>query len=259
MDSSFFRLRLDLLELSLKHQAHHLGSCLSCLDLLWQLYDRVLGQDDEFILSKGHAAMALYLVLAEKKLIDKKDLFDHFGKDGGIFLGHPSTRHLKNITWSTGALGQGLGVAAGRSFYKKYYRRQGNVFVLVSDGELNCGSSWEAIALAGAQKLSSLVLLVDLNGLQGIGEDAEVFNVGERILEKFQCFNWQAILIDGHAPEVLERAIATKEGDKPLVIIARTVKGKGLPSIENKVACHYQHATQPMIEEFKQLYETKLF
>jgi len=225
----------------------NVASAMSCADILTALYFQVMrirsprdpGRD-RFILSKGHAAAALYSVLSHKGFISRSSL-KGFLADGGRLTGHPSRSSAPGIEVSTGSLGHGLAVGAGMALMGRKNRRAWRVFVLMGDGELQEGSVWEAAALAASLRLDNVVAVVDVNGWQGYGQ-LEEFMPAKSLAEKWRAFGWDAREIDGHDMDglcrTLDRAPFTK--GRPSVILARTVKGRGVAEMEaDPLGWHY--------------------
>lgn len=227
----------------------HLGSCLSCLDLLVYLYWRVLKVDpvnprdaarDRFILSKGHAAPVLFQVLAERGFFSVQDLED-YGKDGSVFGEHPpAPKYLSGIEAATGSLGHGLPMGLGMALAARIRGAGYRTYVILSDGECNEGSVWEAALMAAAQKVSSLTVFVDYNKWQATGRSNEVLGLAP-LAAKWSAFGWCVHDIDGHDFAAIEAAVAsTDELGRPKVIIANTVKGKGVSFMEDDNNWHYR-------------------
>jgi transketolase len=227
----------------------HLGSCLSCLDLLVYLYWRVLKVDpanprdaarDRFILSKGHAAPVLFQVLAERGFFPVDDL-EGYGKDGSVFGEHPpAPKYLPGIEAATGSLGHGLPMGLGMALAARIRGARYRTYVVLSDGECNEGSVWEAALMAAAQKVSSLTVFVDYNKWQATGRSNEVLGLAP-LAAKWAAFGWYVHDIDGHDFAAIEAAVAsTDELGRPKVIIANTVKGKGVSFMEDDNNWHYR-------------------
>ena len=214
----------------------HLGGNLSALDLLLVLFHEVLGPNDQFILSKGHAAGALYVTLWSRGRLTDTDL-TQFHKDGTRLSGHPPAAGIDDILFATGSLGHGAALAAGLALAKKLTGRPGRVYCLTSDGEWNEGASWEALIFARQQNLDNLVVIVDLNGLQGFGTTREVADL-EPLVDKFRAFQVSAAEVDGHDQAALSDALASNEGG-PRLIVARTRKGCGVSFMEGRLEWHY--------------------
>lgn len=227
----------------------HLGSCLSCLDLLVYLYWRVLKVDpthprdetrDRFILSKGHAAPVLFQVLAERGFFPVEDLED-YGTDGSVFGEHPpAPKYLPGIEAATGSLGHGLPMGLGMALGARIRGLDYRTYVILSDGECNEGSVWEAALMAAAQKAGSLTVFIDYNKWQATGRSNEVLGLAP-LAAKWAAFGWSVHEIDGHDFAAIEAAIqSTDELGRPKVIIANTVKGKGVSFMEDDNNWHYR-------------------
>jgi len=224
----------------------HIGGNLSALDILLCLHHRVLGADDSFILSKGHAAGALYISLWSRGLLSDEDLL-RFHKDGTHLSGHPPVSGIPSVPFATGSLGHGLGLAAGLALGRRLQSLPGRVFCLTSDGEWNEGSSWESLLFVTHQGLENLVLIVDANGLQAFGTTEEVSGL-EPLADKFRAFGIQTDEIDGHDPDELTAALATDQSG-PRAIIARTEKGHGVSFMANRLEWHYLPMTEAQYQQ----------
>lgn len=241
-------IRKNALNMVAKANASHIASCLSLADILAVLYGKVANirpgnvksrNRDWVIISKGHAAAAIYSVLAECKFFPKKHL-NTFCEDESKLTGHIS-HFVPGVELSTGSLGHGLSVAAGVALAAKRDKLNNRVFVILSDGELDEGSNWEAILFAPQHKLDNLTVIVDYNKLQGFGFVKEIINL-EPLADKWKSCNWSVKEINGHNHtqiyNTLKKIPFKKE--KPSVIIAHTVKGKGISFMENKLQWHYK-------------------
>jgi len=215
----------------------HIGGNLSCLDILLSLYHDVLTENDNFVLSKGHAAGALYTTLWSIGRLSDDDL-KQFHKDGTLLSGHPPASGIEGIPFATGSLGHGPGLSAGLALGKRFSHDEGRVFCLTSDGEWNEGSTWESLIFAGHQKLSNLTLIVDNNGLQGFGTTAEVADLSP-LSEKFRAFGLKTLEVNGHDQAALKAAFQSRHSDGPLIIVAKTTKGCGVSFMENSLDWHY--------------------
>jgi transketolase len=252
--------RIKKLVYDVIHQtkSHHIGSILSCLDIVTVLYFAIMNIDpkdpgmklrDRFILSKGHAGMAQYAVLAVRGYFPEVVL-DDFGKDGTKISTHPDKDCLPGVEISTGSLGHGLSIGVGAALAAKQDDLPSRVFVLMSDGECNEGSIWEAAMFAGHHQLDQLTLIVDKNGLQAFGTTDEILNL-DLIAQKFESFGWSVKTVDGHnIPDLISVfEFSSLEKGRPTVIIANTVKGKGIPSIENTLHAHYTLLDDALYQE----------
>jgi len=227
--------KLRLLQMHYESGVGHIGGNLSCLDALMALHHNVLGPSDKFVLSKGHAAGALYVTLWSLGLLTDDDLTT-FHKDGTRLSGHPPVRGIPEIAFATGSLGHGLGLAAGMALAKKLKNEKGRVFCLTSDGEWNEGSNWEALILSRHHRLN-ITLIVDLNGLQGFGRTCDIADL-EPLADKFKAFRAPTVEIEGHDVEAVTTALR-RNGDGPMVILAKTKKGHGVSFMEGLFEWHY--------------------
>lgn len=227
--------RLRLLQMHYESRVGHVGGNLSCLDTLMALYHNALGQHDEFVLSKGHSAGALYVTLWSVGLLSDDDL-KSFHRDGTRLSGHPPVNTIPAIPFATGSLGHGLGLAAGLALAKKLKGEKGRLFCLASDGEWNEGSNWEALIFSRHNGLN-ITLIVDLNGLQGFGRTCDIADL-EPLAEKFRAFRLHTLEVNGHDLEDVTAALHQRD-DGPMVIVARTEKGHGVPSMEGRLESHY--------------------
>lgn len=232
-------LKKKILEMAVKAGEGHIPSAFSVLDILWVLYDQVLDikphikGNDHFILGKGHSSIGLYIVLAEKGFI-QKDILETFGEFESILGGHPDRTKVPNIEASTGSLGHGLPMAVGLALGMRIKKETGRVYTIVGDGECNEGTIWESALLAAHHKLNNLYCIVDYNHS---GDRA--LSLGD-LRAKFESFGWQTISIDGHNHSEIYEALTKKSGDRPIAIIANTIKGKGLKIMENNQEWHHK-------------------
>jgi transketolase len=242
-------LRARIIENSHMTGTPHLGSCLSCVDILVSLYFSALRIDpqspaaperDRFILSKGHGAPALFQVLAMRGFFPEA-LLETYGQDGGIFGEHPPTPdHLAGIEAATGSLGHGLPIALGMALSARIRQQNYKVYALLGDGECNEGSVWEAAMMAAAQKVSNLMVFVDFNKWQATGRSEEVLALAP-LADKWRAFGWDAYDIDGHDMNQLIEALSRKNTlEKPVAVIAHTIKGKGVSFMEDDNNWHYR-------------------
>jgi transketolase len=240
-------LRVSIVKTLHKSQSGHTGGSLSAIDMVTALYFHVMRHDpqnprweerDRFILSKGHAAPAQYVALAEAGYFPKEDLM-MLRRLGSHLQGHPDSKSTPGVEVCTGSLGQGLSMANGLAMGLRLDQKASRVYVMLGDGELQEGQVWEAAMAAAHYRLDNLCALVDANALQIDGEVAKVMNVAS-IGDKFRSFGWHVIEIDGHDMAQILEALATapKVKRQPTVIVASTVKGKGVPRFEHKASYH---------------------
>lgn len=236
-------IRRNILRIANSSKGPHIGSALSCVDILATLYFRVLNipsfaneNRDIFILSKGHGAMALYAVLLEKCLLTE-EVFSSYYQNNGKLPAHLDKNTCEEIEVSTGSLGHGLPMALGFAYSLKLRGLKSRVFVLMGDGECQEGSIWEAAMLAPKLGLNNMVVLIDKNNLQGYGRPTELVSF-ESLESKFASFNWSAVSVDGHDFDEIANA-CENTSDRPKVIICDTVKGKGISFMEDDLKWHY--------------------
>lgn len=249
-------IRIESLKMHYKSKTSHIGSNLSVADILSVLYNDVLKYDinnpkdinrDRVIYSKGHAATILYAVLAEKGFIDK-ELINNYGNDNQILASH-ITHKVNGIEFSTGSLGHGASIGCGIAIALKRKNIDAKVWVILSDGEMNEGSTWEAILFASHHKLDNLIFILDNNKLQAFGNTKDIINM-ESIPNKLKDFGWSASEVDGHNHDELKSVFSKLplENNKPSFILAHTIKGKGVDFMENNLLWHYR---SPNEEEYQ--------
>ena len=250
-------IREHALRMTHNTNASHIGSCLSMADILATLYYNILNirpqeplwpDRDRFILSKGHGAAILYAILAESGFFPI-DWLNKYYQDGSPLAGHATSHHVPGIEISTGSLGHGLPFGCGMSLRGKREHKSYRVFVLLSDGEMNEGSNWEAILFAPQHKLDNLVIIIDYNKLQGFGAVKDVLDLSP-LADKLRAFRWSVREVDGHDIKQLQSTMQNIpfEPGKPSAIIAHTIKGKGVSFMENQLAWHYK---SPNIEQLE--------
>ena len=251
------KVRMGIIEGVHSAKSGHPGGSLSCADILTYLYFKHRNIDpanpkkadrDRFVLSKGHAAPALYATLANRGYFDVS-LLKTLRQIGSILQGHPDMKHIPGVDMSSGSLGQGISAAVGMALSAKHFGDSFKVYAVLGDGEIEEGQVWEAAMFAGNKGLSNLTAFVDYNNLQIDGTIEEV-NSAAPIDKKFEAFGWHVITIDGHSFEEIENALKEAETvDKPVAIIAKTVKGKGVSFMENVVGWH---GSAPNDEQYEQ-------
>lgn len=252
-------IRVSILKAITAAKSGHPGGSLSIADIMSLLYFVEMKVDpanpkwadrDRFVLSKGHAAPALYSTLAEKGFFDKSEL-QYLRKIDHILQGHPDMKHTPGVDMSTGSLGQGISAACGMALAGKIDNKDFRVYSILGDGELEEGQVWEAAMFAGFYKLNNLTAFVDYNGLQIDGDITEVMSPLP-IGEKFAAFNWHVIEVNGHDLDELHNAIeeAKATTDKPTVVVMHTVKGKGVKEMEGQAGWHGKAPSAEECEKF---------
>jgi len=248
-------IRKSVLKMNAKSSASHSGTALSCIDILTVLYFKIMNIDsknpqmenrDKFILSKGHGSSALYATLSQRGYFDKS-LLDGFYLDSGVLPGHLDKEAVCGVETSSGSLGHGLSIGVGMAISSKFDKYTNHIYVMCGDGELNEGSVWEAVMFAAQKNLDNLTLIVDYNKLQGYGKTNEVINL-EPLYKKFEAFNWEVVQINGHDFLEIEKGLGIKS-NKPKVIIAHTIKGKGVSYMENEFVWHYKSPNKEQLEQ----------
>jgi len=245
------RVRGDVLRMTSRGGSSHVGSAFSVVDILAVLYGSVMSHDprhpglperDRFVLSKGHAGAAVYATLAEVGYFPMEQLHTHY-QDGSVLSGHVSHKGIPGVELSTGSLGHGLGVATGMAKALKLSGNRARVFVLLSDGECDEGSVWEAALFAQHHHLDNLVAIIDYNKIQSLASVAETLAI-EPFRSKWESFNWGVAEVNGHDHAALAAALEKTpiRPGQPTVLIAHTVKGKGVSFMENTVLWHYRTA-----------------
>ena len=249
--------RKNILKMVTVSKSSHVGSALSIVEILATLYFKILNIDssspekedrDRFLLSKGHASAALYATLAERGFFSN-DSLDKYCMDGGVLPGHLDSSMTHGVEVSTGSLGHGLSIGVGMAISDKHDNKNYRIYVLLSDGECDEGSVWEAAMLAAHLKLDNLVAIIDYNKIQSFGRVKEVIDL-EPLYNKWISFGWAVKEIDGHNYQELLSAFESLpiERSKPSMIIAHTIKGKGVSFMEDKLEWHYKSPTQEQYE-----------
>lgn len=244
LKSDSLAIRRRLLKMHFAAKSGHIGSSLSSIDLLTFLYGEGLRRPankpgDELILSKGHAASGLYATLAHYGLLSEGEIATYY-QDNTLLPAHPAPNGVRSILAATGALGHGFPIAAGLAFSHKYLLpKDSRVVCLLSDGECDEGSVWEAALFSNHHQLDNLVIVVDANGLQGFGQTEKVMRL-EPFLEKWNSFGFTTHEVDGHDFAQMQNAFSKCMGGRgPYCIVARTTKGKGVSFMENRLEWHY--------------------
>jgi transketolase len=235
-------IRNRLIRMHRKANAGHLGSSLSCLEVITFIKFALMKAGDELILSKGHAATLLYSVLAEEGLISEEEI-ESFYLDGTYLAAHPPFNKIRGIPFATGSLGHGLSIAAGMGLAGKLKKSDKKIFCITSDGELNAGSTWEAALFIPHHQLMNVTWFIDRNYLQGFGRTEDILKL-DPLDKKLESFGFQVEIAEGHSFPSLQDAISRSRHEKPLAIICNTIKGKDMP-LEDTVDCHYLPLTDP--------------
>jgi transketolase len=250
-------IRKKVLSIIVEAHASHIGSSYSIVEIMWYLYEHVLkinpkdplnSKRDRFILAKGWGVSTLYVILSRKGFFPEK-LLNNYCKDGSKFIGSATLNGLPGIEATTGSMGHGLPIGVGMALAGKLQGEHFRVFVIIGDGDLNEGSTWEAILQASHHKLDNLILIVDNNGWQSFGKIKEVLNL-EPFVGKFNSFGWEVKEINGHSFQEIHKVFKKVpfKKNKPSVIIAHTIKGKGVSAFEDKNEWHYKTPTEKEIE-----------
>jgi transketolase len=251
------KVRILSLKMVFNAKASHIGGALSMADILSVLYNKILRLDpsnpknperDRFLLSKGHSCTSLYATLALKGFFPIENL-DEYAKDGSIYLSH--TNHvIPGVEFSTGSLGHALPVSCGLALAAKRKKMKWKTFCLISDGELDEGSNWEAMLFAQQLKLDNLVLIVDYNKIQSLGSVKEVIDL-HPLDDKLRAFNWETYVVDGHNHKYLEEVFMKLNygNGSPKAIIAHTIKGKGVSFMEDQLLWHYKSPTEEQLND----------
>lgn len=255
-DYSLFarQVRIETLKMVYNAKASHIGGAFSMTDLLAVLYNGILNispensedpQRDRFVLSKGHACTALYSTLALKGFIPLEEL-KTYGQDNSRLMSHTNHK-VPGVELSTGSLGHALSVCCGLAVAAKAKRENWRTFCLLSDGELDEGSNWESILFAPHHALNNLTIIIDYNKIQAFGNTNKVLNL-EPLADKLNSFGWHVMEIDGHNHQEIENALSFV-GEKPVAVIAHTIKGKGVDFMEGDLLWHYRSPDQKQFEE----------
>lgn len=249
--------RKDILRMHARANSSHIGSAFSCVELLVSLFFSVMNTNplepehkdrDKFILSKGHAVSALYAILAKRGFFDKS-ILDEYCVNGGRLFGHSARGCVPGVEVTTGSLAHGLSMGIGMSLAARHDHVDNRTFVLLSDGECNEGAVWEAAMFASHHRLDNLVAIIDYNKLQAFGRTSEVVEL-EPLADKWTAFGWLVKEVDGHNCEQIVEILKEVSLEKamPSVIIANTVKGKGISFIEDKILWHYKSPNKKELE-----------
>lgn len=247
-------IRRRIIEVACKSKSAHTGAALSCVDILTALYfselnisDKNWNNRDIFVLSKAHAAMALYAVLSVKGIITEEVLDNYFQNDGTL-PAHLDRFSVRGIEVSVGSLGHGFNIALGMAYSYKLKKDRRSVFTLIGDGECQEGSIWEGALFAPRLGIDNFTAILDYNNLQGYGRPCEICHF-EPLADKWKAFGWGVYELDGHNFNEIVHALRKPHKGKPKIIIAHTIKGKGVSFMENEMKWHYFIVTNKLKEK----------
>ncbi|WAJ47338.1 transketolase [Mycobacterium sp. Aquia_216] len=238
--------RQRLLKMHYESGVGHIGGNLSALDAMLVVFHHYLRDEDQFFLSKGHSAGALYTTLWTIGRLDDHDL-ESFHRDNTLLAGHPPAAGIPDIAFATGSLGHGVSLAAGTALAFRFQRKGARVVCLTSDGEWQEGSTWEGLIFASHHKLNNLTILVDHNGLQGFGSTTEVASMSP-LWQRLQGFDVDLYVVDGHDTSAIGCALSSPS-ERLKVVILRTVKGHGVSFMENEMKWHYLPLTEELYQQ----------
>jgi transketolase len=245
--------RKQILDMSQKVAALHIAPAFSCLEITDVIYHGLMRRDaqggslDQFVMSKGHGCLSQYVILADLGILSADDI-ERYCTPEGRLGGHPDYG-VPGIEASTGSLGHGLAMAAGMAHANRLRGQDGRIYCLVGDGEMQEGSSWEAVMMAPNLGLENLVVFLDFNDFQGLGRTTETHPNFLPMTDKVESFGWEAAEVDGHDSDAVFAAIDGREGGRPLFVVCHTIKGKGVSYMENVPIWHYR---SPSPEEYVQ-------
>ena len=252
--------RRRILDISQQVQALHISSAYSCTELVDTIYHGLMRRNldgtspDTFLMSKGHGCMIQYVILEDHGTLSREDL-DLYCKPNGRLGCHPDYGN-PGIEASTGALGHGLSMAVGMSLAERGRKTDGIIYTVLSDGELQEGSTWEAVLMASSLGLANLVAVVDNNDFQSLGRTSETHPTFYPLVAKFEAFGWECAEVDGHDAAAMFAAISSRHGGRPFMLVAKTTKGKGVSYMENVPIWHYRSPNANEFEQAKHELET---
>ncbi len=245
--------RRRILDISQQVSALHVAPAFSCIEITDVIYNGLMRIEasgeyrDVFLMSKGHGCMIQYVILEEQGVLSRKDL-DEYCKPKGRLGAHPDYE-TPGVAASTGSLGHGLGMATGQAYAEKLKGTDIQIYCVLSDGEFQEGSTWEAIMMAANLKLDNLIAFMDYNDFGGLERMSDGHPAFYPVVPKAQAFGWEAIEVDGHDEELMREAVMSRKGGRPLLLVCRTTKGKGISYMENVAIWHYR---SPNKEEYQQ-------
>ena len=236
--------RRRILDVSQQVSALHIGSAYSCTEIVDCIYNGLMRSEgnsssrDTFLMSKGHGCMIQYVILEEKGVLSRADLDAYCTPNGRLGV-HPDYGN-PGIVAATGSLGHGLSMVCGMALAEKGRKRDGIIYTVLSDGEVQEGSTWEAVMMASSLRLDNIVAAVDNNDFQSLGRTSETHPSFYPLLDKFRAFGWEAAEVDGHDSAAIVETISNRKGGKPFMLVAKTTKGKGVSYMENVPIWHYR-------------------
>ncbi|HUO43440.1 MAG TPA: transketolase [Burkholderiales bacterium] len=248
--------RRRILEISQQVTALHIAPAFSCLEMVDVVYHDLMRRDagssppvflDSFVISKGHGCLSQYVILEDFGVLTRADL-DCYCTPAGRLGAHPDYG-VPGMEASTGSLGHGMGICTGMAYAEKIQRRDRNIYVVLSDGEMQEGSTWESMMMAANLGLGNLIALLDLNDFQGMGRTSVTHPKFYPILDKVQAFGWDAAEVNGHDAAAIYDAVNSRQAGRPFFLVGRTVKGRGVSYMENAPIWHYR---SPSREEYQQ-------
>lgn len=247
------KFRKRILEVSQQVQALHIGSAYSCTEIVDCIYFGLMRRaadgtsPDTFLMSKGHGCMIQYAILEDMGILSRQDM-DMYCKAGGRLGCHPDYGN-PGINASTGALGHGLSMSLGMAYAEMTRGGNGTVYCVLSDGEVQEGSTWEATMMASSLKVKNLVAFIDNNDFQSLGRTSVTHPSFYPVVDKYTAFGWECVEVPGHDSEALYNAVKSRRGDRPMMVVAKTTKGRGISYMENVPIWHYR---SPNVDEYKQ-------
>jgi len=241
------RYRRRILDVSQQVSALHIGSAYSCTEIVDVVYNGLMTPKDTFLLSKGHGCMIQYVILEDKGILSRADL-DAYCTPGGRLGVHPDFGN-PGIEAATGSLGHGLSMVVGMALAERGRQTNGTIYTVLSDGEVQEGSTWEATMMASSLRLPNIVAFIDNNDFQSLGRTSETHPSFYPLVDKYQAFGWETVQVPGHDSETLFAAVANRRGDRPLMVVARTTKGKGISYMENVPIWHYRSPSKTEYEQ----------
>lgn len=230
------RYRRRILDISQQVSALHIGSAYSCTEIVDCIYNGLMQPHDVFLMSKGHGCMIQYVILEERGVLSANDLANYCTRDGRLGV-HPDIE-TPGIVAATGSLGHGLSMATGIALAERHSGV--TIYVVLSDGECQEGSVWEAVLMASSLRLNNIVAILDYNNLQSLGRTSDTHPTFYPLVEKFLAFGWESIEVPGHDGSAIFDAVTNRTGDRPLMVIAKTIKGKGVSFMEDQPMWHYR-------------------